>query len=283
MKKILSAILVTAVFAALSSCGKSARSLSPEEKFKNQAIENAQAYLMDKYGFKASVKSCKPITEDTFDFPVNYKPDEDASVYMEQDEIQFYVIISGKNETTEGKDTYQYTVINDDLHDYIEKDIGLPVTCITAQFNTIDSVPTDVYFRSKSEYYTGSNLSDMTGIYDYCCIEVYDRDLSQEAVFNNVKGLFTGVNKYFELCIVSYRNEESYNAHPVYSAYLNERQEKSYDKLSDDVFNSNSDKISSYRRYFGDGTSEYVSFESPAETSITTQTPDNSVPIETVN
>ena len=266
MKKMLSITLTTLILMCSASCGSGSSSkLSPEEIFKRQATENAQAYISEKYGFSAKVTNCNPITDETFDFPVDYTPAEDAKVSMKYDNEEFAVIISGKDKTTEGRDSYQYSKISNDAHDFIKNELGDPITTVTLPFQELDSSPTNVFFKSKTEYYDGSNLADMLYPYNFCCIELSDRDLSDESAYKSIIDLFSNTNKYFELCIVSYKDENSYNTHPIYNAYVHEDEKNSYSKLSEDVFKGNSGKINSYRRYFGDGTSEYVTFdEEPA-------------------
>ncbi len=266
MKKMLSITLTALILMCSASCGSGSSSkLSPEEIFKRQATENAQAYISEKYGFSAKVTNCNPITDETFDFPVDYTPTEDAKVSMKYDNEEFAVIISGKDKTTEGRDSYQYSKISNDAHDFIKNELGDPITTVTLPFQELDSSPTNVFFKSKTEYYDGSNLADMLYPYNFCCIELSDRDLSDESAYKSIIDLFSKTNKYFELCIVSYKDENSYNTHPIYNAYVHEDEKSSCSKLSEDVFKGNSGKINSYRRYFGDGTSEYVTFdEEPA-------------------
>lgn len=125
MKRIISAILTAAALTSLTSCSfGSSSKLSPEEKFKRQAQKNAQAYVSEKYGFTAKVIKCSMITEDTYKCPMNYNPGEDAKVTLKHNNEDFYVVISGTEETSEG-----------------------------------------------------SNLSDMIYPYNFCCVEVFGRDL----------------------------------------------------------------------------------------------------------
>ena len=78
----------------------------------------------EKYGFTAKVIKCSMITEDTYKCPMNYNSGEDAKVTLKHNNEDFYVVISGTEETSEG-----------------------------------------------------SNLSDMIYPYNFCCIEVFGRDL----------------------------------------------------------------------------------------------------------
>ena len=96
---------------------------------------------------------------------------------MKHNNEDFYVVISGTEETSEGRDSYQYTKISDDMHEFINKEIGEPIFTATLPFQTLDSEPTNAFFKSKTEYYDGSNLSDMIYPYNFCCIEVFGRDL----------------------------------------------------------------------------------------------------------
>jgi len=263
MKKFLSLILTTITLLSFTSCASGSKSskLSPEEIFNRQATDNAQAYLTDKYGFTAKVIKCSMITEDTYKCPMNYNPGEDAEVRMDHNGEPFIVIISGLKDSLEGRDSYQDKAITDAVSEMIEKDFGSDNTTTYSVFNKIDNTITDNGLRSKSQYYDGTNLKDMLYDSGHRCIEVYDKDISDENAFRDIIDTYSKTNKYFELCIVSYKDAQKYNSHVISGAYLDKAKADSYDKLSEDVFKSNSDKISSYRRYFGDGTSEYVSFD----------------------
>ena len=72
---------------------------------------------------------------------------------MKHNNEDFYVVISGTEE------------------------IGEPIFTAILPFQTLDSEPTNAFFKSKTEYYDGSNLSDMIYPYNFCCVEVFGRDL----------------------------------------------------------------------------------------------------------
>ena len=133
---------------------------SEEQKAQNaeweaQASENAQAYITQKYGFHAEVTDAKVDRQQGM---FGTTPLSDVFVQMQYKGHDFTVFITGKEESTDGCDTYQAPEIKQSLFETINSSIdGLQVLDVYPKFKSSRSMDEPLY----STYFTGSNLAEL--------------------------------------------------------------------------------------------------------------------------
>lgn len=133
---------------------------SDEQKVQNvkweaQASRNAQAYINQKYGFSAKITDAKV---DRMQGMFESAPLSDVLVQMQYEERDFTVFITGKEESTDGCDTYQAPEIKQALFERINDEIdGLQVLDIYPKFKSERKIEEPLY----GAYFDGINLAEM--------------------------------------------------------------------------------------------------------------------------
>ena len=211
MKKLFYFIFLLTIIFTITGCSFSEINKEQKNNYEKVARENAIRYLEKKYGI--NVEIIKTEAEINFINDVNFGKRETltGSVYVtcKYNSKQFEVYISGKEETLDGFDNYEYDKINKDVTELISRKVGGGYKRIT------------LYYGLKNNLgYNGL----ISGVYDSSNIELFINankiNILSEYINSNIK-----LNKEFsnltnsKILIVNYSDNESYNKSNFYNSF----------------------------------------------------------------
>ena len=178
MQKKLVLIIVIIIFFVTGCYSKEEKELA--EEYKKQGEINALNYVKEKYSFNAKVKSVE--AEDycsIWGCFLDSSPNGNVIVKLNANNRDFYVYVTGKNESTEAIDDYQFKEIEDDFISFLKNNIDLDLYDYKLRFNS----------KGIKEYYN----NDLNNIVSYISnIELYfigENDLN-ELNLNNIEREF---------------------------------------------------------------------------------------------
>ncbi|MCQ2532134.1 MAG: hypothetical protein MJ093_05450 [Saccharofermentans sp.] len=177
-KKIFAAALALSFIFVSTACA----SLSDEEE--DVAKTNAINYVKEKYGFKAKVEDVEPVIIDGI-FP---SKGNTAKVSMSYKGDDFLVYVSHQEESSHGKDNYQWPEFTEIIQDEV--------------YDQIDCDDAEIYV---SLALADENVMDIDDYYDSCRTEinVLTSDISNTSI-ENFDASFLGDN--YEVSIRDYNN-----------------------------------------------------------------------------
>ena len=185
LKKILFNIAIFAlIFCTIPfTTGCTEREEKASKKIEEQAIENAQNYISKKYGFDAEIISSKAEPNVGTMFSWDSTVTGYAKVDLKYDNKEFFVYISGENESTDGKDNYQQALIEEAIE---QKFISL------ANINAKEVYCNIIYDYHISGYDIYNDSALLTGVYyNGNNIDEILNDINQDARFYIDYYLFT--------------------------------------------------------------------------------------------
>lgn len=195
-------IIVLSVF-LFAGCG-----FSEKAKYERQGKKNAIQYIVDKYGFKPSVKNveCQVYNGSPIPFSTSSATGY-VYVKMEYNDEIFYVFISGLYQNTDGIDNYQINevedAINEKLHEMVPDMIHMD-----CYLGNMKVSPDDSYYGMMSLKYDGNNLKEV----------LEDMQMSQ-IIVSLANSDISGITKELidetfgsktEILFVNYKSEEDY-------------------------------------------------------------------------
>ena len=148
-------LLTLAIAASFMTACDSKEEKESIAKWEAQASRNAKAYIQQKYGFTPEITGT---SVDRITGMFRLAPTSDVFVEMLYNDRDFTVYITGFQESTDGRDSYQSPDIKQALFDLIndEKD-GLQVLDIYPNYKTRLTPDEPLY----STYFNGSNLAEL--------------------------------------------------------------------------------------------------------------------------
>ena len=145
-----------------TSCFYSNEEKELVKKYEEQAKINAVKYVKSKYGYDAKVISAKAAKNTNSISPIpNYTPTGYVYVKLKVNKKEFYVYITGEQESIDGKDNYQQDEIEKDLLELLKTNIGI------SPYNYSVEYPNSTIYNNTEnsnlikEYYNKNNLSDV--------------------------------------------------------------------------------------------------------------------------
>lgn len=217
-KKLIWAAAFLLLLCIFTGCGYSFGELEAIQRYRSQGRKNAEAYIEEKYGFKAKVVSakCEYLVGD-----IDFSPPPSGNVFvtMEYDGHQFLVKIPGDEKTTEGKDNYQYEEICVAMEQALYDITGVPAEDVFLFYGYYwDFADVNVGRNGLiSTYFDGKNLLEVLSGEQYkpAVWAVYaDRDLADidmEAVREQLKvdscQLVNYSRDYYNLLMEKYAGE----------------------------------------------------------------------------
>lgn len=142
-------------------------------KIEKKAKTNAVKYISDKYGFEAEVISAEAEPNYGAIFGWDDTSTGYAMVTLQHDNKQFQVVISGEDNSTNGKDNYQQSIIEE----------AIKQEFISAANINADEVHCDIFYEYHFSYETDTSLI-LTNVY-YDGNNIYDvlKDISGDTRF----------------------------------------------------------------------------------------------------
>lgn len=207
-------IAIASIYLFLTACDSEDQK-EQNAKWETQASKNAQAYINQKYGFSAEITDAKV---DRAQGMFGSTPLSDVLVQMQYEERNFTVLITGKEESTDGCDTYQVPEIKQALFETINGKIdGLQVLDIYPKFKSERKMEEPLY----GAYFDGSNLAELLedGVNSFEAFYV-QTDFSDEKDFEWLNDY--GISAKFVSCRedeILKGNEQTRNItapHPIY-------------------------------------------------------------------
>ncbi|MDO4189011.1 MAG: hypothetical protein Q4D29_08455 [Lachnospiraceae bacterium] len=130
---VLLTVLITMLM--LTGCGYTKEEKAMMKKYEDVAKKNAVNYVNEKYGFKAKITGTRVLKVDPGPVPDFFpSPTGMIDVSMTHDGIDFIVNITGEDVSTDGKDDYQKTEIEEAFAKRISKETGLNIDKLGAKY-----------------------------------------------------------------------------------------------------------------------------------------------------
>lgn len=135
IKKFLALACLLIMALPLAGCGYTAQEKAEIAKIEKLGAKNAVSFIKQKYGIDAKATDSFALKTDPSPIPdFTPPPSGEARVKMEYNGRQFMVYISGREESLNGADDYQYPEIMHMLSEYFRKDLGISVSEIHVSY-----------------------------------------------------------------------------------------------------------------------------------------------------
>ncbi len=214
LKRNILLIIISIFLFSLTGCTYSYDELREMKIHEKQGKANALNYIKEKYGFDAKVVEvdCDKVASFVFDFtPISTG---EVFVTMEHEGKNFYVFISGEEETTDGTDNYQYEEISAALQQKLYDITGLQIEELRLRYGKLHSMKNNRNGLINT-YFNGENLSEvMEESYTDVVVSYINQDI---AMIDSTKVIEqTGISSYL---FVDYDSKEHYDtiANPWYN------------------------------------------------------------------
>lgn len=152
-------IFMSCFLLLISGCRYTEEEKKQISLYQTQASENAVQYILNKYGFEATVKKASFEKADTSPIP-DFTPPPTGNVYvtMSYQNKNFIVYITGTEKSIEGKDNYQAKDIVQDLFKRIKNVTQVDPDHYKVYYGYYDRTE---YNGLVETYYTGQNLDEV--------------------------------------------------------------------------------------------------------------------------
>lgn len=207
MRKTILSLMILSTIVLISGCGYSNEEKKYMKELEKKASENAINYIQEKYGFSASIISTKVEKVDTDSVP-DFSPDPTGNifVYLSYNDKKFEVYISGKEETVDGMDNYQYDEILNDTIKYVNEKTNLvPYKSLIYYGYYYDDRNHNGLIK---EFYTKSNLEQIIDNNHFKILVEYINSSNLEYLKSNE--VFNSLKKT-KIILVNFNSKEDYD------------------------------------------------------------------------
>lgn len=135
MKRKVAVLLLFIELFLIVGCGYTKEEKALMEQYEKTAKTNAVDYIKEKYGFTAKVTGTKVLKVNPGPVPdFSPSPTGFVDVSMEYEDIEFVVNITGEEQSTDGKDSYQKTEIDNAFKESLEKKLGISLESVDVMY-----------------------------------------------------------------------------------------------------------------------------------------------------
>ena len=154
MKKKIFIIISLLLF--ITACGYTKEEKEQMKLIEKNGKKNALNYIEEKYDIDAKVEKVVVVKQETDPIPdFTPPPTGDAYVTLSYKDKEFHVLIDGLEETTKGKDDYQYDDIKEGIIEEFNNKIPYTIDNVSLSYGDYN------HKYLISDYYNGDNIKDI--------------------------------------------------------------------------------------------------------------------------